>query len=167
MPIYEFYCADCHTIYNFFARSINTTKRPKCPKCGRPRLERQISRFAISKGLAEPSADNGMMPDVDDAQMEKAMAALAEQADGLDEDNPRQMGRLMRQLMESTGMPMNDAMHEAIRRMEAGEDPDKIEEQLGDLMDEGEFADGETAGQVRSAVRRFKPPKVDETLYDL
>ncbi|MCK4728291.1 MAG: zinc ribbon domain-containing protein, partial [Desulfobacterales bacterium] len=33
MPIYEFYCEDCNTIFNFFSRSVNTTKRPPCPRC--------------------------------------------------------------------------------------------------------------------------------------
>ncbi len=51
MPVYEFYCADCHTVYNFFSQSVNTAKRPTCPKCGRPELERRASLFAISKGL--------------------------------------------------------------------------------------------------------------------
>ena len=33
MPIYEFYCRKCNTIYNFFSRSVNTEKIPFCPKC--------------------------------------------------------------------------------------------------------------------------------------
>ncbi len=33
MPIYEFYCEQCHTIYNFFSRKINLEKIPDCPKC--------------------------------------------------------------------------------------------------------------------------------------
>ena len=31
MPIYEFYCAKCNTIYNFFSRTANTDKIPTCP----------------------------------------------------------------------------------------------------------------------------------------
>jgi hypothetical protein len=34
MPIYEFYCEDCHTIFNFFSKNVNTTKKPN----GRPAL---------------------------------------------------------------------------------------------------------------------------------
>ena len=34
MPIYEFYCPDCNTIFNFFCRRIVTDKKPACPKCG-------------------------------------------------------------------------------------------------------------------------------------
>ncbi|MGD2029649.1 MAG: zinc ribbon domain-containing protein, partial [Desulfobacterales bacterium] len=41
MPIYEFYCRDCNTIFNFFSKTINTTKKPKCPKCKTKTLTRQ------------------------------------------------------------------------------------------------------------------------------
>ena len=50
MPIYEFYCADCHTIFNFLARKTSSVV-PGCPRCDRRRLERRVSAFAISKGL--------------------------------------------------------------------------------------------------------------------
>ena len=75
MPIYEFYCSACHTIYNFLARTPKPRKRPTCPRCGRPRLERRASAFAISKGLPEPSADDGL-GEIDDAKMERAMAEM-------------------------------------------------------------------------------------------
>ena len=46
MPIYEFYCPDCHTIFNFFSARIETEKRPDCPRCGRSKLERRMSVFS-------------------------------------------------------------------------------------------------------------------------
>jgi len=55
MPIYEFYCRDCHTIFNFLSARVDTTTVPACPKCARAALARQVSRFAISKGLPDPS----------------------------------------------------------------------------------------------------------------
>ncbi|MEI6128202.1 MAG: FmdB family zinc ribbon protein [Pseudomonadota bacterium] len=48
MPIYEFYCTSCNTIFNFFSRTVNVTKRPACPRCGRE-LERQVSMFSFSQ----------------------------------------------------------------------------------------------------------------------
>ncbi|RLB88031.1 MAG: zinc ribbon domain-containing protein, partial [Deltaproteobacteria bacterium] len=50
MPIYEFYCEECNTIFNFFSRSVNTSKRPLCPKCKRKKLKRQMSTFAPITG---------------------------------------------------------------------------------------------------------------------
>jgi putative FmdB family regulatory protein len=171
MPTYEFYCSDCHTVFSFLSRTPST-KRPGCPRCGRRRLERKVSAFAISRGRGEPAAaaaeDEGPL---DDGRMERAMAEMAQEVEGLDEDDPRQMAGLMRKLFDRTGMPVGPGMEEAIRRMEAGEDPDRIEEELGDLLEgemEGEPASPEPgAGALRGLRRRLVPPRVDTTLYEL
>ena len=62
MPIYEFYCADCHTIYSFFSRRVNTEKIPACPdsRCGRTALARQVSLFSVSKGRADQGEDDAL-----------------------------------------------------------------------------------------------------------
>lgn len=169
MPIYEFYCSDCHTVFNFLSRSINTTKRPACPRCGRPELERRVSRFAISKGRSDtPTPESeGLPAGMDESKMEQAMEELARDADGIDEENPQQMARMLRKLCESSGMPFGGKMEEAIRRLESGEDPDKIEEELGDFLDEEELFPGGGGGGLRGLSHKRKPPRVDETLYDL
>jgi putative FmdB family regulatory protein len=162
MPVYEFYCSDCHTIFNFLSRRVNTDKRPDCPKCGRPELERQVSRFAFSRRTEEEPADG--MPDMDEARMEKAMQALAGEMEGVDENDPRQMARFMRKLTEATGMNFGSGMEEAMRRLEAGEDPEKIEEEMGELFDaENPFA----AGGIKGLKKKFTPPAHDDTLYKL
>jgi hypothetical protein len=58
-------------------------------------------------------------------------------------------------------------MEEAIRRMEAGEDPDQIEQEMGDLL-EGEAPlalDGRSG--LQRLRKRFTPPEIDETLYEM
>jgi putative FmdB family regulatory protein len=161
MPVYEFYCPDCHMIFNFLARRVNTEKRPGCPKCSKPDLERRVSLFAISKGRKE--SDEEPMPD-----MEQAMEAMAREADGLDEEDPRQVAGLMRKLYDATGMNLGPGMEEAIRRMEAGEDPDKIEEEMGDIMEEEDPFSGEGVKRgLKSLTKRHLPPQVDDTLYEL
>jgi putative FmdB family regulatory protein len=166
VPIYEFYCADCHTVFNFFARKPDTEKRPTCPRCGRPNLDRKVSRFAISKGRSEPRESDDLPADFDEAKMERVMAEMAREGEGTDEDDPRQMARMMRKLHEATGMDFGKGMEEAIRRMEAGEDPDKIEEEMGDLLEE-EPGFGESGRSLRQLSKRLKPPEIDDTLYDM
>lgn len=162
MPIYEFYCSDCHTIFNFLSRRVNTDKHPDCPKCGRHGLERRVSHFALSKGIEEVATDG--LPEIDEARLEKAMEALADEMEGVDENNPRQMARFMRKLSESTGMNLGSEMEEAMRRMEAGEDPEKIEEEMGDLFAaENPFA----VEGVKGFKKKFTPPAHDDTLYSL
>jgi len=168
MPIYEFYCRPCHRIFNFLSRGVNTTKRPTCPRCGKARLERRPSAFAISKGRTEPGPE-GDLPDLDDSRIEEAIGGLAQEAEGINEDDPRAMARLMRKFYTRTGLPLGDGMEEALQRMESGEDPEKIEEQMGELLEgEDPFA-GEpaSASRLRALRRRLSAPTVDSTLYEL
>jgi putative FmdB family regulatory protein len=165
MPIYEFYCPDCHTVFNFFSRRVNTETRPACPRCNRPQLDRRVSLFAISRNRPEAGGDD--MADLDEARLEQAMGALASEADSLDEENPRETGRFMRRLFDATGLNMGESMQEAIRRMEAGEDPDRIEDEMGDLLESDDpFAAGGRRG-IGGRIKRMLPPSVDEALYEL
>lgn len=167
MPVYEFYCPDCHAIFNFFSRRVNTEKRPRCPRCDRPELERQVSRFAVSKGRFEADADNDM-PDIDESRMERAMQALASEAQGLDENDPRQAARMMRKLSEAMGTDLGSGMEEAIRRMEAGEPMDQIEADMGDLLEAEDPVGGFETKRGSKSVRQSSPrPHVDHTLYEL
>ncbi|MDF1554778.1 MAG: zinc ribbon domain-containing protein [Deferrisomatales bacterium] len=167
MPVYEFYCGDCHVVFNFLARRVNTEKRPDCPRCGRQELERQISLFAISKGRKESDGGDDEFPDLDEAKLEQAMGALASEAEGMDEEDPRQVARMMRKLYDATGMDLGDGMAEAIRRMEAGEDPDTIEEEMGDLLEGEDPFSGGSSRKLKGLRRRLLPPQVDDTLHEL
>ena len=126
MPIYEFYCRRCNTIYSFFSKTINTDKVPNCPKCKKVKLKRQMSIFSRGSGSKDEAADEGM-PAIDEAKMEKAVAMLASEADKINEDDPRQAAMLMRKLSDATGMNLGPGMEEALSRMERGEDPEKID----------------------------------------
>ncbi len=167
MPIYEYYCRDCHTIYNFFSRRVNTEKIPACPKCGRAQLARQVSLFALSKGRKEEDAESDVFDNVDEAAMEKAMASLTRDMEKMDDEDPRQAASLMRKLFQQTGLRMGAGMEEALKRMESGEDPDRIEEEMSDVLeDEDPFA-VKPKPSLADLKRRYLPPKIDETLYDL
>lgn len=160
MPIYEFYCNHCHMIFNFFTGSVNIETMPDCPKCKKTKLIRQMSTFAISKKRGDQ--EEMPMPDLDESKMAKAMNHLAREAEHLNEEDPRQAATLMRKLTDMTGLDLGPGMEEALTRMEAGEDPEKIEEEMGDLL-EGEDPFN---FQVKSAKSPKKhPPKVDEKLY--
>lgn len=166
MPIYEFYCEPCHTIYNFFSPRVNTGKTPFCPNTGcNSLLERQVSLFSISKGRTEEEADDGL-GDIDESKLEQAMMSMAGEVDNLDEDDPKQAARMMRKLFDASGMKLGDNVEEAISRMEAGEDPDKIEQEMGDVLEENPFS-SKPKKLLDDLRRKYFPPKVDEHLYEL
>ena len=164
MPIYEFYCAECNTIFNFFSSTVNTKKKPKCPRCKDKVLSRQVSMFAFT-GKAKEDGGLDDLP-IDESKMEKAMEALAGEADNINEDDPRQAANLMRKLSDMTGLKLGPGMQEALTRMESGEDPEKIEAEMGDLLEgEDPFELPEKKGTAAKVQRAA--PRRDEKLYDL
>lgn len=164
MPVYEFYCRDCHTIYSFFSTSVNTTKTPLCPGCKRDVLQRRISLFSVT-GKAKETDEYDDLP-FDEERLEKAMGTLEREAGKIDENDPRQAADMVRKLSDMTGLKLGEGMNEALARLERGEDPEKIEAEMGDLMDSEEpFA---LPGKRRIRDRLFRrEPKRDENLYDL
>src|SRR5207302_4005792 len=115
--------------------------------CGNKKMEKQMSRFAMSRGLKEPATKGGPegaeppMPDFEDPRIERAMSELERDMEHLDENNPKHMAHMMRKMKDI--MPPGSVPKEldvAIKRLEAGEDPEKIEEDMGDLL--GDFMGG-------------------------
>ena len=164
MPIYEFYCARCHTIYNFFSRRIDTATIPNCPRCKNVALSRRMSAFAVTGRARE----DGGMEDLpfDENKMEQAMATLAEQAEGMDENDPRQAADLMRRFTDMTGMELGPGMQEALERLESGQDPEQLEAEMGDMLEAEDpfILPGQKTG---AAAGKRLAPRRDETLYDL
>lgn len=160
MPIYEYYCGACNTIFNFFSGRINTSAIPPCPDCGRD-LARQISLFST---IGRAKEDDGM-PDLDDSRLERVMGELAREAETLDENDPQQMARIMRRFSEQAGMSLGSGMEEALSRMEAGEDPEAIEQEMGDILEnEDPFT---LQGKKARKGRDRQAPRRDERLYEL
>jgi len=125
-------------------------------------LERRMSTFSTLKNRG--AEDDMAIPDMDESKMEKVMSVLAKEAEHLDENDPRQAANLMRKLTDMTGLNLGPGMEEALARMEAGEDPEQIEAEMGDLL-EGE----DPFSLKRNSFKLFKqlPPKVDDKLYYL
>ncbi|MBU6402632.1 MAG: zinc ribbon domain-containing protein [Verrucomicrobia bacterium] len=148
MPIYEFACPKCRVIFNFLSKRLQPEGSPACPRCGNRKLVKQVSRFASPRGAKEPAAapeaDGGAeapMPDFEDPRVARAMSEMERDMEHLDENNPRHMAHMMRKmkdLLPASTMPKEFDV--AIKRLEAGEDPEKIEEDMGDVL--GDFMGG-------------------------
>ena len=165
MPIYEYACPKCRVIFNFLSRRVNPDRLPVCPKCGNKKMSKQVSRFAMTRGLKEEPAAVGAgeneppMPDFDDPRVSRAMGELERDMAQMDENNPKHMAQMMRKmkdLMPPGTMPKE--LDVAIKRLEAGEDPEKIEEDMGDLL--GDLMGGEPGGGAGAGYSH------DSGLYD-
>jgi putative FmdB family regulatory protein len=171
MPIYEFVCRDCNSVYQFFSKRVDPEKVPPCPKHPEHApLSRQMSRFAMgrpaSKGDAptDSASEQGdgrgpSGPELDNPFVEAKMMDLMSRMESMDENDGRSMGRMMRELASITGEGSQDpAMQEAIRRLESGEDPEKVEQIVSDAY--GEDALGGPGGAGGE-------PSFDGGMYDM
>jgi len=179
MPIYEYACDPCRRIFQFLSKRVRPDAAPRCPLCGAPGLRRVPSTFAA--GPRNRPEEKGSPKDDDalDARMESAFAEMAGELEHLDENDPRQMARVMRRLMEATG-ERPPGMEEALRRLEAGEDPEKVEEEMEGLLGEDaedgdlEAEEGQSPGPPpaknsswRATWKRLRGPSRDPRLYPL
>jgi putative FmdB family regulatory protein len=161
MPIYEFFCQPCNTIFNFYSKRIDTLTTPRCPSCGQDGLQRQVSLFAT---IGKAKEEDDQFAGLDENKMEQALESLMRESSGINEDDPRQMAGLMRKFSERTGINLGENMEEAIARMERGEDPEQIEQEMGDMFDGDDFS---FEALKKKALSKSARPRHDETLYDL
>ena len=119
MPIYEYFCHDCQRRVSLLWRSYADmeTKEPSCPRCGGSHLTRRVSRVAVLR------SEDSRLDDLADP------SALA----GLDESDPKSLGRWMRKMSQEMGEDLGQEFDEVIDRLEAGQSPEDIEESMPDL----------------------------------
>jgi len=183
MPIYEYHSPKTNKIYQFYSPSIiQNETTPKCPDGQNFEMIRMVSGFSITGQVREqpqnddvevssPSSDNpfeGMEPQ----KANHIMSELEKSMGGLDDDNPdpRQMGSMMRRLCEMAGEKVDEPMEEVLRKLEEGVSPDKIEENMGDVLgnDEGELTqENDLENSKSKGIRKLqKKPIRDPVLYD-
>jgi len=131
-------------------------------------MRKQVSKFAMIRGVEEPSAtpegDEGPMPDMDDPKIARAMAEIERDMEHLDENNPKHMAQVMRKMKNA--MPPGVLPKEidvAIDRLEAGEDPEKIEADMGDIFGDMMGGGGE---EGMGGAGGGGPYSRDSNLYD-
>lgn len=118
MPVYEYRCQDCRRLVRLlFSYTEYAEAQPICPHCQSNNLKRRIGRIALAK-----SEETRMDSLVDDS-------ALA----GLDENDPRSLGRFMRKMGREMGEDLGSEFEEVVERLEKGESPETIEESMPEL----------------------------------
>lgn len=119
MPIYEYVCHDCKRRVSLLWRSFTDAQEREaiCPRCGGAHLTRLISRVAVLR-----SAESRL----DDLSDPSSMGDL-------DESDPKSLARFMRKMASETGEDLGPEFEEVVGRLEAGEDPESIEQTMPDL----------------------------------
>lgn len=181
MPIYEFYCPKNNKIYSFYARTLaQQGKTPRCPDNPAFPLERMLSSFAVKRRVVA-STERPAESAIDDARMEAAMSEMEREFGGMDAENPdpRMLARMMRKLSGVAGEKMPERVEEMLSRMERGEDPEKLEAEYGDAMEEfdaaasgpGDETSDEKSGHrkhLKDQIARMRNrPVRDPALYEM
>ncbi len=115
MPIYEYYCTTCDTIYQFLMRGNRKSQDLSCPKCNTSDLERIMSQFSTTS--SKSTSDEDMASDMAD----------------INENDPKSMARAVRKMADEMGEDLGPELEHALGRLENGEDPEKIEQELEEM----------------------------------
>jgi putative FmdB family regulatory protein len=125
MPTYEYRCLNCNRRFSIFMTYREYgQKTVTCSHCSSEQVQRRIGRVRVARSeesrlenLADPSNLEGL------------------------EDDPRALGRMMRQMSGEMGEDMGPEFDDVIDRLEAGQSPEDIEEALPDLGGSGGLDD--------------------------
>ncbi len=156
MPIYEYRCVNCHRRVSIFWRSISAVDESKarCTYCGGNQLTRLASRVRVIRGGGNSETSSGTADggDMDDRMMSEL--------GGLDENDPRSLGRFMRKMATERGEELGPEFDEIVGRLEKGEDPEKIEQSMGDVLGEPDGGMGGMGGMMDDDM--YTPPPAPE-----
>lgn len=145
---------------------IDTETRPNCPHCSTLSLERRPARFATPKGETQGDLDD--FDAMDEERIGGIMESMmGELGDAGSEEDPRRIASLFRRFGEEAGMEVGPQMADILGRMEAGEDPEQLENDMDTVFPEdGSMQD---VFRFKKALReiRQRRPNVDERLYYL
>lgn len=120
MPIYEYRCEDCGRRTTVLHRNMNEIKQPTCPKCEGQNLKRLISSVSYVRS--------------EEARLE-SLADPSSWGD-LDENDPKSLAKFMKKMSNEMGEDLGPEFEEVVDRLEAGQSPEEIEEELPDLADD-------------------------------
>lgn len=108
MPIYDYVCLNCKKRFDIFMTYSEYGTRPAvCSHCGSENTRRRMTRVRIARS--------------EESRLE-----------GLD-DNPRELGRMMRKMGKELGEELPPEFDEVVDRLEKGQSPEEIESALPDL----------------------------------
>jgi len=119
MPNYRYNCLNCNKRFEVFMTYDEYGQSAVvCPKCRSQKVQRRIERIRFAR------SEDSRLDDLADPSM----------LEGL-EDDPRALGKMMRQMSREVGEDMGPELNEVIDRLESGQNPEDIEAAMPDLAE--------------------------------
>lgn len=120
MPAYEYICDECHLSFNLrISYALYGKTAAVCPRCGSTAVTRCFRQVRI--GRSEETRMQQFEELADARKLERG-----------DED-PAEIGRMMRTLNRESGAEMGESFNEVVDRLEHGQTSAEIEKDLPDL----------------------------------
>jgi putative FmdB family regulatory protein len=117
MPTYDYTCQDCNQRFDVFLTYAEYGVKPvRCVHCNSANVQRRAPRVRVLK------SDEARLENMADPSM---LGAL--------EDDPKALGKMMREMGSSIGEEMPPEFSEVVDRLEKGQSPDQIEKSMPDL----------------------------------
>jgi len=115
MPTYDFICNACNQRFDVFLTFAEYGKKAvTCAHCKSKNVRRRMTKVRVAKS--------------DESRME----SVADGFEGLEND-PREMGRVMRKMGKEMGEELPPEFNEVVGRLEAGQSPEEIESAVPNL----------------------------------
>lgn len=125
MPTYQYRCKECRESFTLFMTYEEFDHRDvHCPHCQSPQVDRVIGSVRVAH------SSESRLEDLADP------ASLANM-----EDDPKAMGKMMRQMSDEMGEDLGPEFDEVVDRLERGQSPEEIEKDLPALGSGGEEFD--------------------------
>jgi len=126
MPTYDYRCLECKKRFDIFLTYTDyESVKVHCTHCGGTNVQRRIGRIRITHSGAE------------------RLQGLANSSnmDAL-EDDPRALGKMMREMRSELGEEMPPEFDEVVNRLERGHTPEQISQDIPDLSDDASDSAG-------------------------
>ncbi len=114
MPVYEFRCNDTGKRFEVSFKTIADYAEAHIisPYSGSDNVTRLIRRVAVMRG---------------GPNLQGLIAGDEHTLQTMEEADPATMGRILRGMADESGQPFDNAFHDVVDRLEAGQSPDQIE----------------------------------------
>ena len=121
MPIYDYFCFDCRQRFEVFLSYQEYGTIPvTCSHCRSKNVRRRLPR--VRGARSDDSRAEALASDYSDPS---ALAGL--------ENDPQALGRMMRKMGNEIGEQMPPEFGEVVGRLEKGQSPEEIEQDMPDL----------------------------------
>jgi len=148
MPVYEFFCEPCNTVFNFYSRTVRSSEdRPACPRCGGTLRKRVTAFSVVERSRGKKSLED--LP-VNQQRLADGMKKFRAEHARLRDENPARADAMMKKFSRWLGgVHLEEDRKRALQRVLESDEPDE-----------------QTVKEIESLARAADEPERDGHFYE-